>query len=505
MRARSCWASPLRLAVHVALLAAAALASRAAAAPREATQWLPTEWVVAGVEHEGNPFDAVARVTFDHEASGERRITEMFAVGDGEWRFRFTGTRPGRWTYGSDSDVPGLDGLTGDVRVAADPDGVGFVTHAGAKWARQVGTEGALQAFVPQYVMYDTPDLYHDDAAKIDRDVETFLVGHGFTGFHTYVFARGFDIGRERTGDMPDDANPDPQTLDALELLITKTHAAGGVTHLWMWGDESRRQTPIRWGINGTVDRRLQRYIAARLGPLPGWTMGYGYDLWEWVDGEELTAWHTYMQRHMGWSHMLGARATSNTLGQIAEGLSYSGYEQHRPDYETYVRTIAARPNAPSFSEDRFRIRPNSRYPDKDYDEVRTRRGLWHSAMAGGVANIWGNLDEGGRSLPYPHAEWFRCYAAFFADRFTVDMEPAAETVHRGVALRSADGARYVFYVEDADALTIDLLTMPRPGASVVVDARDAYAETDPNTLAPGKHTLSFPHVSDWAVAVTAE
>ena len=55
--------------------------------------------------------------------------------------------------------------------------------------------------------------------------------------------------------------------------------------HLWTWGDEQRHMTPARWGINGNVDRATpERYIAARLGPLPGWTMGYGFDLDEWVN-----------------------------------------------------------------------------------------------------------------------------------------------------------------------------------------------------------------------------
>ena len=35
------------------------------------------------------------------------------------------------------------------------------------------------------------------------------------------------------------------------------------------------------------------------------------------------------------------------------------GGEQHQPDYNMYVLTIDQRPNKPSFSEDRFRIRAN--------------------------------------------------------------------------------------------------------------------------------------------------
>lgn len=469
---------------------------------RDVTQWEPAEWVVVNAGQGGNPFDIVARVTFRHAASGELRATEMFYAGGDEWRFRFTGTRPGLWTYRSESDVASLNGRVGSVRVAPNPSGVGFVTQAGAKWARQVGVDGRLEAFVPQYVMYETPDAYHDDPSKIDRDIQTFIVDHGFTGFHTYVFGRWFDMDRERVEGMSDDPNPDLRTFEALELLIRKVHAAGGVTHLWAWGDESRRQTPIKWGINGAVDQRLQRYIAARLGPLPGWTMGYGYDLWEWVNGAQLTEWHAYMRSHMGWPHMLGARATKHTLDQLSEALSYASYEQHRPDYDTYARTIRARQDKPAFSEDRFRIRPNSRYPEKDYDEERTRRGLWHSAMAGGVANIWGNLVDGPGSAPYPHPEWFRSYASFFNRRFTADLEPAPDAVADGYALRSSDGARYLFYVEDADALTIDLSGMRDPARAVAVNAVAHYAVRDLGLLRPGRHTLLLGASSDWAVAV---
>ena len=110
--------------------------------------------------------------------------------------------------------------------------------------------------------------------------------------------------------------------------------------------------------------------------------MGYGFDLFEWVDGKQLAQWHDFMHAQLGWLHLLGARAGTNWLAQLSEALDYASYEQHRPDYEKYVQTIDRRPDKPSFSEDRLRIRQSSRYATKDYSTERTRRGLWHSAMA---------------------------------------------------------------------------------------------------------------------------
>lgn len=74
-----------------------------------------------------------------------------------------------------------------------------------------------------------------------------------------------------------------------------------------------------------------------------------------------------------------------------------------------------------------------------------TRRGLYHSAMAGGVANIWGHLlDSGtggdpdiGLSHSYEHPEWIRTYATFFEQRFFADYERCNELTG-GVCLRPA-------------------------------------------------------------------
>jgi len=144
------------------------------------------------------------------------------------------------------------------------------------------------------------------------------------------------DFDKSRSSEISSPSpNPDPRTFEALELLIRKVNAAGGVVHIWTWGDEQRKMTPKKWGINGQADRRLQRYICARLGPLPGWSMSYGFDLQEWVNQNDLRKWHEYMHRHLGWFHFLGGRAPD--LTQIYDGLDYSSYQQHRPDYDVYV------------------------------------------------------------------------------------------------------------------------------------------------------------------------
>ncbi len=475
---------------------------------RRGKQWAPyLEWTLSNPGFEGNPFELLATATFTHERTGARHRTGMFHAGNENWKFRFSGTRPGRWTLRTECRDPELDGWHGEVTIEASPQGYGFVTGFGDKWARQRGTAGALEAFVPQFVMYGDPLYLRDNEERFDEDRRRFLVDHGFTGFHVPVFCRWFDIEKDRARNIDrSDPDPDPRTFEALERFILRTHAVGGTVHLWMWGDEQRTQTPKRWGVQGPVDRRLQRYLAARLGPLPGWTMGYGFDLFEWARRDELDEWHRHLSSHLGWPHLLGARSHTNRLHQICEALDYASYEQHRPDQARYVETIRARPFKPSFSEDRFRVRGRP----KDYSFEMTRRGLWHSALAGGVANIWGNLkgeQDGanmgrGVSSPYPDAATLRTCTEFFRERFRLDMRHDDEVCENGAALVNTDRTLFIAFCEDTDRIALRLPPSARSRAAIAVDTRAPYREIDIGTLGAPETSWKAPRVSDWAIAV---
>ena len=236
--------------------------------------WEPIEWQYENDAWEGNPFDLVAKAEFRHE-DGEQRInTELYYAGGNVWVLRFAGTAPGKWSFTTESSDPDLDGHRGDVTIEPNPGAAGFMTAYGNKWGRL----GLNEAFVPQIVSYCSPIDYYQNPGKIDADLKIWFEQHGFNGLHTFVSMAWFDIEKGRDGYkaiLSDDPNPDLRTFQALELLITKTHRAGGMVHVWVWGDEQRNMTTVRWGVNGKVDQRLQRYICARLGPLPGWSMGY--------------------------------------------------------------------------------------------------------------------------------------------------------------------------------------------------------------------------------------
>ncbi|MCA9732227.1 VCBS repeat-containing protein [candidate division KSB1 bacterium] len=475
------------------------------------TQWSPyIEWHLINSTFTGNPFDLISRVQFTHEATGETHSTAMFYHGDSTWSFRFSATQTGIWNITTTSEDPDLDGKTGIVEISANPNKKvhGFLKNFNNKW----GWQGTETAFVPQLIMANNLKTYHENPRLIDSDITEFIQEHGFNGFHIDVIGGyWFDILKSDEIVDPAASDPDLNSFETLEQIISAVHAAGGMTHVWVWGDSSREQTPntLAGGINGIVDQRLQRYIAARLGPIPGWTMGYGYDLYEWVSGSQLRTWHDYLQEQFGWHHFLGARAAGPQTGIDHSPwdswhlpLDYAGYEHHKPDYAVYEAALLANPTKPVFSEDRFRIRDEGNI--KDYDEIETRRGLWLSTMAGGAANIWGNLlpSNNPPSKPYFNKNWIKTYDRFLHqyNRFLPEMT-RDNTLSSGLVLRNGS-SHFIVYGEDTDSVTVDLSTMNSTQKAIAVDTRKPYSEVDLGTLAAENQLLMLPENSDWAIAI---
>lgn len=493
--------------------------------------WRPyVEWTVNNDSTTGNKFDLVATVTFTH-ADGDTVATEMFYDGGTTWKFRFTGTVLGFWTFATVSDDPELDGHVGTVMVSEnlEPNTYGFMTQVttpmGTQWARFKGNATVVaEPFVPQLAMY----FPNDDTAEVDADVANFIGAHGFSGLQPGVIGGFWFDSSVSNGKVNSSmTEPDPASFVILEHIITRVHAAGGVTHLWAWGDNEAGTSSmsLNGGINGDIEDRLIQYIAARLGPLPGWSIGYGYDLDEWVQqAVKLEIWrdkvHPLRKKgeplsHTGWHHYMGGRPVGPNGGidhradaAWNKNLDYASYEHHAPNHAVYVAALGAVAGKPVMSEDRFRIRNDGRRK-KDYSEEETRRGLWISTLAGGVANIWGNLTKpngtvvSGGSLSYANPAALRTYADFFfgQKRFRY-LEERDDALTDGHALRSSDQTKFVFYGEDVNRLRVDLRGAPGPLRAIAIDTTAVYAERDLGELSKTDQWVEFPTTSDWAIAV---
>jgi hypothetical protein len=480
------------------------------------TLWAPyLEWSLNNPSWSGNPFDVVATVTFLHQGSGETRLTEMFYAGGTTWKFRFTGTRTGLWTFTTSSSDSDLNSHSGNITITPNPnhDIKGFLVRSGNKFAQQVGENGELIGVIynvwqggnfPNGVhnWYNNPNLIND----LNNGINNYVIPHGATALYSTVVAnRWFNLETQQW-DQHDKREPDLRTFEALENAITHLHTQGIHLHIWAWGDEDRRQTPIgAGGINGTADRRVQRYIAARLGPLPGWAMNYGYDLGEWVSESQLDSWASYMNERMGWPHLLFSRgyATQNMTGR-----SYSsngpgspvGAIQTSPNgpasFSEVVSHIDSDANRPHLFEERFiYLREMAGGPPWTMD--RTRRVMWWNAMAGGVGAFWGVWD----GPIYPNPEQMRTHARFWDNRFHLDMTRANHLTD-GAALKTPSNDLFIFYKENTNSIIMNLSGMSGYRQAVAIDTKLAYSEIAIGSLGPSDQTWTAPFTSDWAVAV---
>ncbi|NOY97380.1 MAG: hypothetical protein GXO81_13630 [Chlorobi bacterium] len=361
-------------------------------------------------------------------------------------------------------------------------------------------------AFVPNYIMIDMIAIQRDGVKSndlslinekdIDDFISEFIVEHGFNGIHVPVYGQWFHIGDNKV--KPSDIEIDQRTFDKLAMIINKVYNAGGCTHIWLWGDDSRNWTSksLKHGIMGKEERYLLDEIYKQLSPLRGWTMGYGFDLWEWIGEQQLKEWHKYLWSKENWNHLLGARASKNKLDQLYEGLDYSGYEYHKPWYPELVSMISIRPDKPSFSEDRYRIRTASKWPEKDYSEDETRRGLWHHTMAGGIAAIWGNLQT---KIEYNNKHAIKCFFVFWNDnkRFKKDM---VRDTTLSTAYCLTNYSQYVFYQENTENIEYSFSGNTR--RVIAVDTKKAYEEIDLGKKKGRRQIFKAPYCSDWAIWV---
>jgi hypothetical protein len=432
----------------------------------------------------------------------------MFYDGGDTWKFRFTGTRTGTWTFTTSSDDPELDGFSGTVDVTDNTSSEirGFLTTQGNKFGRQVDGTGTLDPVV--WTVYNdegettftgTPDFKlmsgwtENNIRSYAQRAKTLGMNHIFLTLYNQVFvedALGYD--------EHDKSNPGLPEFQTIENVIHWARDEGVSVHFWMWGDESSRKwTPIglQGGINGTVDQRIQRYIAARLGPIPGWTMSYGFDLKEWVSNAELETWASNMHDHLGWSHMLMARKRNVNLTNT----DVKSDGKLGPD--TYSDAISKlEPDKPYVEEERFLFNRTFSFggESQTYDMDFTMDLIWRLGMAEGSGAIWGSSSGG---TQYPNPEWLKTFGTFFGNYLRFDMS-AAEGLSDGIGMKGASNEHYVFFKRGASSLRVDLSEMDGSQPVVAVDTRAPYQEVDLGTLNATNQTISLPHSSDWAIAI---
>jgi hypothetical protein len=370
-------------------------------------------------------WDVEGACVWTHENGATRRTSLLWYSGSQDtYVYRFGGALQGRWTGTTRSPVAALNGLSLTVTVtpSRNPKRIGWSGQRldePAAWAHQQGSEGKLVKCTPILVMMPGVQHWFNDLSRMRAFVAEFNDNHGFNGGHIATIGSGwFEAGPSgslRTAP----AAPDVRTFAALEAAASEWSERGGWLHLWMWGKGNKGDfSLLPGGYNGTQSRRINRYIAARLGPVPGWSMGIGWDVEFWADRTKLKWWMDDLIPQLGtWHHWIGHRYSDSDIGQgrdpdpankgkyLSRGIIWntlrSGSEQYAGWEHWSTMTsdsaidagLAAVPDRPMMSEDRFRRREGA-WRQKDMysdDDILKEIPRWATR---GVAAIYGRLID---------------------------------------------------------------------------------------------------------------
>lgn len=465
--------------------------------------WETTEWELNNINSNGNPFDLVGSVTFNHTGSNRSITTQMFYNGSTSWKFRFTGTKSGEWNFTTTSSIDGLNGHTGSINVSTNTNGLtGFMVNVGNRYALQTNDADELKPYefnvfmdelewfrptVDKWAKFENEWSDIEDTTK--RSVE-YTRDNGFGVIFLHPNNNWFAYKNPRK-DTHNSSNPDLKTFSIIERVIKQAHSMNARVHIWAWGDEARRWTP-RGGINAEPAKRLQRYIAARLGPLPGWSMSYGFDLQEWVSASQVGEWAQYLRQHFGWDHLLMARGRNHPA---LKSVSYSQYSPVR-FYDEAKRDLATNPSVPHIYEERFTKGRAGHYSDDQ-----TRQLLWQYAMAGGMGSFWGFFPESPR--PYKKKEQLRTHYTFWNEKNWLNSFNFS-TSKNGNHYALTSSSRIIIYSEEATSIPLSFINKPGSYNIIAIDTRKSYSELNLGNGTSSTGSINLPYSSDWAVILSS-
>ncbi|MEJ2705586.1 MAG: hypothetical protein P8Z79_24365 [Sedimentisphaerales bacterium] len=368
-------------------------------------------------------WDVDGSCIWTHESGVTKRISLLWYSGSHDtYVYRFGGSLQGRWTGVTSSRVAALDDLelTVEVTPSSNPKRIGWSGRLLGKptaWAHQRGPDGELVKCTPILIMMPSVRLWFDDPARMRAFVAEFKDNHGFNGGHVSTIGRDW-FGVDSTGSVHEAAeSPDVRTFGAIEAAASEWSERGGWLHVWMWGKGYNGDfSKLPGGYNGARSRRINRYIAARLGPVPGWSMGIGWDVEFWVNRTKLEWWLDDLIPQLGgWHHWIGHRYSDSDIGQgrdpdpanegkyLPRGIAWNTLRSSDEQYagwehwstitsDSAINTgLSVVPDRPMMSEDRFRRRENA-WPQKDMhsdDDILKEISRWANR---GVGAIYGRL-----------------------------------------------------------------------------------------------------------------
>jgi len=492
----------IRRIVAIALLAiATAAATPGEPVPRFGTAEiaLTADSSYDGAGGESSPFDleVTAQVT---SPSGKRFSVPGFFDGDGEggqtgriFKARIAAGEAGTWRWKIASEVPGLDGRSGEIEVAGDLQGFfrqGPIV-ASRRFFRQVDggpvflTAKFLDIAAPPPLQFSHTFLSEslsdaDRRAMLDRHR-----GMGLNKMDVYLANRG-DYG----GNLPTTpwlgttAVNDKRFFDlrrwrSYDNWIDRLREAGMVAQLWFFADDSNFG-----GLPAADRQRLIRYGMARLSA----SVNTMFTLvLEWQEGwpaAQVESDGLFLQSNNPWERLVSVHGVTGDFAfPVASWVDYL-------DLQAGNEADPARVHALGITNRDRAVKPLIQEElGMGEEDAANRRKAWAAFLAG-AAGVGTGADL--------------AQLARFASRVPFwKMAPADSLVLSGNAYALAEpGKAYVFQVWDGGEVRVDLRSGSGPFTAEWFDPRNGSSRPVPSAQGGRLKIFTAPTRDDWILYI---
>ena len=250
-------------------------------------QWDRYEFSKRVDAHVANPFTDV-RLAATVRGDGLVREVEGFYDGDGVFKLRFLGETPGEYTFETRSNLPELQGLTGQFTVTAPAEGVhGPVRAAGTRFRYADDT--------PAFIMGTTAYVWHHRPAEVRAQTLDSFSRYGFNKIRMLVFPKHYTGGFgaidvsyeppyypfEGEPKALNFSRPNPQFFAHLEQCIDDLMQRGIEADVILFHPYDSGHWDIDVGMDEDDALLYLKYIVARLSSFRNvwWSLANEYDI----------------------------------------------------------------------------------------------------------------------------------------------------------------------------------------------------------------------------------
>ncbi|MCF7707552.1 MAG: DUF5060 domain-containing protein [Verrucomicrobia bacterium] len=460
---------------------------------------------------EGNPYGLQFKAVF--ESPSDRSLTQFgFYAGGNTWKIYFMPDETGVWSYTTISPDADLDGHTGEF-ICKSSDLPGALVGAGENGNRWKYADagyvmpliwgvGAYKKGIGHFRAHNPDDPNVRAAINKASDIGAILLNTG-----AIVLAK-----RDWAKAWPNDAMPyvngkegiifNPVFWDNLNATMDYARDRGMGFYFMLYTDDALKPDNLGIAPDSKSERRLFRYVTARLAPYPVVLWDSGIDITEYRNHAWINRFTDWFRRNDPWKHPVSSRHGGGSGSAVAENQTYDSVGgAFMPKRDELLKHL--RKTVPTAHTDHWRVFISR----GDWTNRKIRNAVWYCGLSGGQAPF-PDYSQGAfdRRVMDKGAIMIEHATHFFHDMTVYgfgNLYPADSMILSGenaVAARNAD-MEFVVYDKDGGLLELDLTGFPGNLIARWYNPRTGEFSMNSDTKGGGVKAFDSPgNTADWVL-----